>query len=138
MRHTPEQKRQTAANILAAAGRGFRVGGYGGAGVDGMAHEAGVTSGAFYKHFQSKSAAFEASVDIGLRDFQHTVELAIADQSRDWLVTLVDYYFSREHRMNLAGGCAVPGLTAEVARGSEQARTVYQQGIERLVSSMET
>lgn len=138
MRYTPEQKRQTAANILAAAGRGFRLDGYGGAGVDGLAHEAGVTSGAFYKHFPSKAAAFEAAVDAGLSDFQHTVELAIADQHNDWLIVLVDYYFSHEHRMNLAGGCAVPGLTGEVARGNEKVRAVYQQGIERVVSTIET
>ena len=138
MRYTPEQKRQTAANILAAAGRGFRLDGYGGAGVDGLAQEAGVTSGAFYKHFSSKAAAFEAAVDVGLKDFQHTAELAIADKHNDWLVALVDYYFSREHRMNLAGGCAVPGLTCEVARGNEQVRVVYQQGIGRVVSTIET
>lgn len=138
MRYTPEQKRQTAANILAAAGRGFRLDGYGGAGVDGLAHEAGVTSGAFYKHFPSKAAAFEAAVEAGLSDFQHTVELAIADQHNDWLIVLVDYYFSHEHRMNLAGGCAVPGLTGEVARGNEKVRAVYQQGIERVVSTIET
>lgn len=138
MRYTPEQKRQTAAKILAAAGRGFRLEGYGGAGVDGLAQEAGVTSGAFYKHFSSKAAAFEAAVEEGLKDFQRTVEIAIADKQNDWLLVLVDYYFSREHRLNLAGGCAVPGLTCEVARGSEQVRLVYQQGIEQVVCTIET
>lgn len=138
MRYTPEQKQQTAANILAAAGRGFRLQGYGGAGVDGLAHEAGVTSGAFYKHFPSKAAAFEAAVDAGLKDFQQTMQQAIADPHQDWLLALVDYYFSSEHRANLAGGCAVPGLTGEVARGNEQVRAVYQQGIEQVAATLET
>jgi TetR/AcrR family transcriptional regulator, transcriptional repressor for nem operon len=138
MRYTPEQKQRTAANILAAAGRSFRLEGYGGAGVDGLAREAGVTSGAFYKHFPSKAAAFEAAVEAGLRDFQQTVQQAIADPRQDWLLVLVDYYFSREHRANLAGGCAVPGLTGEVMRGGDQVRAVYQQGIEQLVAILET
>jgi TetR/AcrR family transcriptional regulator, transcriptional repressor for nem operon len=138
MRYTPEQKRQTAAKILAAAGRRFRLDGYGGAGVDGLAQQAGVTSGAFYKHFSSKAAAFEAAVDIGLSDFQRNIELAIADRDSDWLVVVVDYYFSHQHRINLADGCAVPGLTGEVVRGGEQVRKVYQQGIERVVSALET
>ena len=138
MRYTPEQKQKTAANILAAAGRGFRLEGYGGAGVDGLAREAGVTSGAFYKHFPSKAAAFEAAVDAGLKDFQQTMQQAIADPQQDWLLALVDYYFSSEHRANLAGGCAVPGLTGEVMRGSEQVRAVYQQGIEQVVATLET
>lgn len=138
MRYTPEQKRQTAANILAAAGRGFRLAGYGGAGIDGLAQEAGVTSGAFYKHFSSKAEAFEAAVEVGLKDFQHSVQHFITEQHDDWLIALVDYYFSLEHRMNLAGGCAVPGLTGEVARGNQQVRAVYQQGIEQVVSTIET
>jgi TetR/AcrR family transcriptional regulator, transcriptional repressor for nem operon len=136
MRYTPEQKQQTAANILAAAGRGFRLEGYGGAGVDGLAHEAGVTSGAFYKHFASKAAAFEAAVDAGLKDFQRNMALAIANPDKDWLIALVDYYFGKEHLANLAGGCAVPGLTGEVARGSEQVHVVYQQGIDGIVSTI--
>lgn len=138
MRYTPEQKQQTAANILAAAGSGFRLEGYGGSGVDGLARAAGVTSGAFYKHFPSKAAAFEAAVAAGLQDFQRTLEQAIADPQQDWLPALVDYYFSSEHRANLAGGCAVPGLTGEVARGSEPVRALYQQGMERLVRLLET
>jgi TetR/AcrR family transcriptional regulator, transcriptional repressor for nem operon len=138
MRYTPEQKQRTAANILAAAGRSFRLEGYGGAGVDGLAREAGVTSGAFYKHFPSKASAFEAAVEAGLRGFQQTVQQAIADPRQDWLLVLVDYYFSREHRANLAGGCAVPGLTGEVMRGGDQVRAVYQQGIEQLVAILET
>lgn len=136
MRHTTEQKQQTAANILAAAGRGFRLEGYGGAGVDGLAHEAGVTSGAFYKHFPSKAAAFEAAVNSGLKSFENYMVQAIAKPDSDWLIALVDYYFGKEHLANLAGGCAVPGLTGEVVRGSEQVHAVYQQGIEGIVSTV--
>ena len=136
MRYTPEQKQQTAANILAAAGRGFRLEGYGGAGVNGLAQEAGVTSGAFYKHFPSKAAAFEAAVSAGLKSFEKYLVLAIANPDKDWLIALVDYYFGKEHLANLAGGCAVPGLTGEVIRGSEQVREVYQKGIEGIVSTI--
>ncbi|MDD5332276.1 MAG: TetR/AcrR family transcriptional regulator [Rhodoferax sp.] len=136
MRYTSDQKQQTAANILAAAGRGFRLEGYGGAGVDGLAHEAGVTSGAFYKHFPSKAAAFEAAVGAGLKSFEKYLVQAIANPDKDWLIALVDYYFGKEHVANLADGCAVPGLTGEVIRGSEQVRVVYQQGIEGIVSTI--
>lgn len=136
MRYTPEQKQLTAANILAAAGRGFRLEGYGGAGVDGLAHEAGVTSGAFYKHFPSKAAAFEAAVNAGLKSFENYIVQAIANPDKDWLIALVDYYFGKEHLANLAGGCAVPGLTGEVARGSEKVQEVYQHGIEGIVSAI--
>ena len=61
-----DQKLQTRQRILEAAGRGFRKGGFGGVGVDGLAKEAGVTSGAFYVHFGSKAQAFSESVVYGM------------------------------------------------------------------------
>ena len=46
--------------LVEAAGRGFRTGGFGGAGVDALAKGAGLTSGAFYAHFDSKAEAFRS------------------------------------------------------------------------------
>ena len=68
-----EQKQQTRQRILDAAGRGFRKGGFGGIGVDGLAKEAGVTSGAFYVHFDSKATAFRESVVKGMSDLKDGV-----------------------------------------------------------------
>ena len=62
MVYREEQKKLTRQRIVDAAGRGFRRGGYGGIGVDGLAKEAGMTSGAFYVHFDSKKAAFRESM----------------------------------------------------------------------------
>jgi TetR/AcrR family transcriptional repressor of nem operon len=137
MRYSPAQKQETAEKILAAAERGFRLAGYGGAGVDGLAQDAGVTSGAFYKHFPSKAAAFEATIVSGLNYFQKFLESCIADPGKDWLVAVVDYYLSQEHRSNLAGSCVVPSLSSEVCRGGEQLRSVYQHGIEQIVATLE-
>ena len=52
--------------MVAAAGRGFRRQGFGGIGVDGLAKEAEVASGAFYGHFSSKGEAFKAALVAGL------------------------------------------------------------------------
>jgi TetR/AcrR family transcriptional repressor of nem operon len=45
MRYGPDHKEEARSRILHAAGRGFRRLGFGGVGVDGLAKEAGVTSG---------------------------------------------------------------------------------------------
>lgn len=132
MRYKPEQKQQTAANILAAAERGFRLGGYGGIGVDGLAQEAGVTSGAFYKHFRSKAAVFEAAINAGMQRYLDNIETA----DEKWLEALADYYLGREHRRNIAEGCVVTGLSSEVARSSEQVRIDYQAGIEKVADKI--
>lgn len=132
MRYKPEQKQQTAANILAAAERGFRLGGYGGIGVDGLAQEAGVTSGAFYKHYSSKAAVFEAAVNAGMQKFESNIEGIQASHGDGWLKAVADYYLSREHRENIAEGCVVPGLSGEVSRSTDQVRNDYQDGLKRI------
>lgn len=137
MRYKPEQKKQTATNILAAAERGFRLGGYGGVGVDGLAQEAGVTSGAFYKHFPSKIAAFEAAVVAGMQHYERNIENFQSESGDAWLVTLTDYYLGRGHREDISGGCVVPGLSGEVARSIKEVRRDYQKGIKRIADKVE-
>ena len=137
MRYRPEQKKQTAANILAAAERGFRLGGYGGVGVDGLAQEAGVTSGAFYKHFPSKVAAFNAAVIAGMLHYERNVENFQSESGDAWLVALTNYYLGRGHREDISGGCVVPGLSGEVARSTEAVRRDYQKGIKRVADKVE-
>lgn len=136
MRYSSEHKQETAAKILASVGRGVRLQGYNGAGVDILAQDAGVTSGAFYKHFSSKSAAFEAAVIVGLKDFYLYIEHCVAENREQWLAIIVDYYFSNEHLINLAGSCVVPSLTVDVSRGDEQLKKAYQAGLERIVKAM--
>lgn len=137
MRYRPEQKQQTAANILAAAERRFRLGGYGGVGVDGLAQEAGVTSGAFYKHFPSKVAAFDAAVVAGMQHYERNIENFQSESGDAWLVALTDYYLGRGHREDIGGGCVVPGLSGEVARSTKKVRRDYQKGIKRVANKVE-
>ncbi|MFT3931932.1 MAG: TetR/AcrR family transcriptional regulator [Spongiibacteraceae bacterium] len=136
MRYKPEQKQQTAANILAAAERGFRLGGYGGVGVDALAQEAGVTSGAFYKHFPSKAAVFEAAVNAGIQRYESNIEKLREEFGDEWLAALIDYYLGREHRSNIAEGCVVTGLSNEVARSSEKVRADFQAGLEKVAKQI--
>jgi AcrR family transcriptional regulator len=66
VRYKTGHKEEARARMVAAAGRGFRRQGFGGIGVDGLAKEAEVTSGAFYGHFSSKGEAFKAALVAGL------------------------------------------------------------------------
>ena len=54
MGYASDQKERSRRAILDAAGRRFRRHGYLGAGIDGVMAEAGLTAGAFYRHFASK------------------------------------------------------------------------------------
>ena len=87
MRYGPNHKETARAKILHAVGRGFRTQGYAGIGVDGLAKEAGLTSGAFYGHFPSKADAFQAAAVAGLVELCQAIE-ALREKAGDrWLAT---------------------------------------------------
>src|SRR4051812_5727069 len=105
MRYGPEHKQAARAKILLAVGRGFRKRGYDGIGVDGLAKEAGVTSGAFYGHFASKSEAFEAAALAGLVDLRHAIEQLRTAEGDGWLAKFVDFYLSAKRTCDLGDSC---------------------------------
>jgi len=107
-----DRKEESRARILASAGRGFRSRGYGGLGVDGLAKEAGVTSGAFYAHFTSKAAAFREAVAAGMQDLRLAIEqLRSAEGGPAWRQRCDRrLYTARKRRHETGGGpCRKPG-----------------------------
>ncbi len=133
MRYPPDRKEKARAELLVAAGRAFRAHGYGGIGVDGLAREAGVTSGAFYGHFRSKEEAFREVVRAAMARLQAGL-LRFRDAGpageEAWIDALLGWYLGAAHRADLPGGCGLPSLSAEVARSDPETRAVYEAGFE--------
>ena len=121
-----EQKLHTRQRILEAAGRGFRQGGFGGIGVDGLAKEAGVTSGAFYTHFDSKAAAFRESVGHGMGDLKDGVRNFQATYGPTWWAEFVRFYLGAKRKCTLPESCALQSLAPEVARSDATARAEFE------------
>jgi TetR/AcrR family transcriptional regulator, transcriptional repressor for nem operon len=132
MRYGPRHKEEARGKILNAAGRGFRRLGYGGVGVDGLAKEAGVTSGAFSGHFPSKAAAFKAVALAGLSDLREALELLRATEGDAWLEKFVDFYMSVRRTCDLGESCALQSLTPEVARADPDTKAAYQAELVRV------
>src|SRR4051794_5721709 len=120
-----EQKAQTRQRILQAAGRSFRRGGFGGIGVDGLSKEAGVTSGAFYVHFDSKAAAFGASVVQGVADVVGALRDLQRDHPRHWWAKFVNFYLGERRKCDLAESCGLQSLAPEVARADDASRNAF-------------
>ncbi|MEQ1672130.1 MAG: TetR/AcrR family transcriptional regulator, partial [Hyphomicrobium sp.] len=116
MRYGPGHKEEAKAKILGAVGRGFRRLGFGGIGVDGLAKEAGVTSGAFYGHFPSKADAFRAAAVAGMIDVRLAIEQTRASQGEVWLSKFADFYMNAKRTCDLSDACALQSLTPEVGR----------------------
>lgn len=120
-----EQKAQTRQRILEAAGKSFRQGGFGGIGVDGLSKAAGVTSGAFYVHFDSKSAAFRESVAQGVADVERGIQHFQAEHGKEWWPAFVHFYLGEKRKCALAESCGLQSLASEVARADASAREAF-------------
>jgi AcrR family transcriptional regulator len=121
-----KQKAETRHRILEAAGRGFRKGGYGGVGVDSLAKEAGVTSGAFYVHFKSKAVAFRESVVQGMSELREGVIHFQSQSGRNWWPEFVRFYLGEKRECDLSDSCALQSLAAEVARSDDASREAFE------------
>jgi AcrR family transcriptional regulator len=127
MRYATGHKEEARARMVAAAGRGFRRKGFGGIGVDGLAKEAEVTSGAFYGHFASKEAAFEAAVAAGMDDLATGVRLFREQHGAKWLERFVDFYLGERRTCELGEACALQALTPEVSRGTDAVKALFEE-----------
>lgn len=124
-----EQKAQTRQRIVEGAGRAFRKGGYAGTGVDGLAKEAGVTSGAFYVHFDSKGDAFRESLKHGMDDLRGGILYFQAEHGRTWWPEFVRFYLSVKRTCDLSEGCTLQSMPTEVARSDQASRTAFEAAL---------
>lgn len=136
MRHDPDQKEATRKRILEAAHRGFRRQGFDGAGVDGLANDAGVTSGAFYKHFGSKTEAFRESVALGVGEFRAAVDLFQKEHGDVWLDEFAKFYLGEKRCAALGDSCGLQSLTPEVARSDTTTRAAFQSELLKAAKSI--
>lgn len=127
MRYKPGHKEQTRRKMLEAASQQFRSQGFSGTGVDGLAKAAGVTSGAFYTHFGSKTAAFDAALALGLDEVIEAVPQFQKDNGEGWVQAFANYYLGEAHRNDLACGCAMAALTPEVIRSDRDVHKAYEK-----------
>ena len=135
MRMKPEQKQAARAAIVEAAGRRFRLEGRAGVGIDGLAAEAGQTSGAIYAHFGSKAEVFAAVVEAGLQRLNAGIARTRATGGA-WVAAFAAGYLSRGHRRSVGEGCALPSLSADVARAPAEVRQVYADGLDRAIRAL--
>ena len=133
-----KQKLQTRQRILEAAGRGFRKGGFGGVGVDGLAKEAGVTSGAFYVHFDSKAEAFREAVAQGMSDLKDGVRHFQATHGLTWWPEFVHFYLGTKRTCELPESCALQSLAPEVARSDASSRAAFEAELLKVATIVAT
>lgn len=136
MRYSVEHKHETRARILDAASRLFRQEGYGGSGIGPLTKAAGVTNGAFYGHFKSKSEAFRCVVLSGLEQLRLGIASLKSTYGDGWRRPFVDYYLGPRRTCDLGESCALPSLSPEVMRADNDTRDAYEEALRQLVGEV--
>ena len=137
MKYKPGHKQASRRRIVEAASRQFRERGVRGTSLPGVMRDAGMTVGGFYRHFESKEELFREALHGALvRSLERLAKGPEELRGREWIEKAAAVYLNSQHRTNLAGGCALPMLTPEVARGDEQGRRVFSEDLERMVDTM--
>jgi TetR/AcrR family transcriptional repressor of nem operon len=96
--------------------------------------EAGLTNGAFYRHFDSREQLVaEATLRAMTQGSAWTVESGQVGGRRGY-IRLVNGYLSVEHRDQPESGCGVAGLAADAARTDGPARDAYTHQVKNCLS----
>ncbi|WP_037761970.1 TetR/AcrR family transcriptional regulator [Streptomyces sp. 142MFCol3.1] len=119
--------------VVLAASRLFREDGVAKVGIADVMKSIGLTQGGFYKQFASKAALVDEAIAKAVSDnLQDLVALdrETGEHQAAWQ-SLLESYFSVEHRDNPGTGCPAAGFAGDVAREPEH-RETYARGIQEL------
>ncbi len=138
MRRSRAAADESKEKLVCAAAAQFRLLGYAGAGVDQIAARAGVTSGAFYRHFASKEEIFALILKRGFEDFAEGIRAfkEKGEPGEKWRADFAEFYFSRRRRDCIAEGCVLPSLAEEVVRAGNSPRQAFAEGLDVIATEL--
>jgi TetR/AcrR family transcriptional repressor of nem operon len=130
MRITQAQAQENHDRVVATAAQLFRERGFDGVAVGELMKAAGFTHGGFYNHFQSKDALAAEALDHAFRAMDdERARVSRLDQ-------LLRAYLSDAARRAPGRSCPAAALAGDVARQPPQVRAVFEDGVERIITSL--
>jgi TetR/AcrR family transcriptional regulator, transcriptional repressor for nem operon len=133
MRYSPGHKAEARERLVRASGRLAKQEGFAGSGVDALAGAAGLTSGAFYRHFDGKADLLSAIVATELEATRERFA-SIDRDSDEELLCAIDAYLSLAHVRHPEVGCLLPTLAPEIARAPSETRATFEQALAELAA----
>ena len=133
MRYEKGRKDASRRRIMEAAAERFRSEGIAASGLAGIMSDAGLTNGAFYPHFQSKTELVRESLASALDDQAQRLQDAFAAGG---LEAVLAAYLSAEHRDNPANGCVSAALLPELARQPPETRRLLASRLLAMAQQM--
>lgn len=112
-----KKKEESRKKILASAAALFRRQGYHATGVDSIMGKAGLTAGAFYAHFNSKSHLLEEVLRETLERNLQTLTIGLENKKgKEFVNAVFKRYLSEAHRDYPEKGCPLATLGPEITR----------------------
>jgi TetR/AcrR family transcriptional regulator, transcriptional repressor for nem operon len=136
MRHSREEAARTHARIVERAAALFRERGLDGIGLADLMHEAGLTHGGFYKHFESKEGLAAEACAHGLAQSARRMRRRAEKNPDDPLASVIEGFLSAEHVEDAGRGCTVAALGSDMFRCAEVTRTAFTAGVAELIAIM--
>ncbi|HEV2612829.1 MAG TPA: TetR/AcrR family transcriptional regulator [Noviherbaspirillum sp.] len=127
MRYKPGHKEEKRKELLKASGAVVKANGFAATGVDALMQAAGVTSGAFYSHFSSKTELLKALIESELLTSREMWAGNPHETAEDWLSFELDRYLSPGHAKHPEAGCILPSLAAEISRADDSVRELFEK-----------
>lgn len=137
MRYSKTHKDETRLKLLSSSRAIVKKGGFSVTGVDKLMSAVGMTGGAFYNHFPSKQALFQAVIE---EEVEHSREMLAGDEnsSDDHVIKWLRKYLSVAHALHPDEGCVLPTLGPEIARSSPQVRLVVEKSVNSIQKAWST
>lgn len=124
------QKIESKERILNVASRLFKKNGYAATGIDQIMMEAGLTAGAFYAHFKSKTDLLEQSIEHSMKHSMQILTRGLEDIPKEEKIkTVMSRYISILHRDIPEKGCVLPSLASEIYRGTKKSNQIIMKYI---------
>ncbi len=127
-----DQREQTRQRILDSAARLFALKGFDAVGLDELMADAGLTRGAFYHHFRTKTEVYDQAIAHAAR----VGSARLDDLGERGLDQLIEHYLSREHAEGEALRCPLAFLAADVTHREAAIRDSYTRFFERFVQRL--
>jgi len=134
MRYPAGHKQEKRKELLKVSGALIKEGGYAATGIDSLMQAAGVTSGAFYSHFSSKTELLKALVEHELFNSRALWAEKPDASVEEWLEFELDRYLNMRHVRHPEAGCMLPALGAEIARSDVAVKEIYEQEMLKVVA----
>ncbi|AUT66136.1 TetR/AcrR family transcriptional regulator [Paraburkholderia terrae] len=132
MKKSKAETAETHKRIVAVAAKAFKEKGIAATGVAEIMSTAGLTHGAFYRHFSSKEALVAEAAALSIEVFVEAAEAAAAKGPPSFLKYLRGYLTS-EVRDGVLGGCPVVQMGSELARADATTREGVSNGLRQLI-----